>query len=106
MHTFRIKGYDLFFADPGCYDKVVCQICGTTCHVQRNYMCASSFMQAMRRQKSPHDRFTCPRSVERWHYEALELANAIDVKYDSPERGKWEQSLQRPVEENANQDAS
>ncbi len=70
-------GYTVFNPDPGKYDEMKCKVCDTKCDVERNISGPTSFAAAMAKSKRKHDRFWCPHHEEKWHEQALKLAQAI-----------------------------
>jgi hypothetical protein len=73
-----VIGRNIFEPDAGTCDSMVCKVCGEKCDIQRNLGPAYGFAAAMAGHTRNYDRFTCPRSEEKWHREALVLAAEMD----------------------------
>ncbi|MFC1879097.1 hypothetical protein ACFLZW_04220 [Chloroflexota bacterium] len=73
-----MKGYDVFFETPGEVTERICQVCGTTCLVERDEVGPTSWTSAMGKLDIVHDCFHCPNSNHPWHRQALELVQAIE----------------------------
>ena len=78
-----MKGYDVFYIEPGKVDEMICGVCGSRCKVRRNVKGPVSFASAMGRMQIEHDYFWCPNSEAEWHSQALNLVEAIE---DTPSK--------------------
>ena len=65
------EGY--FTSEPGEYDEMFCDLCGTKMDVRRDAYGSRSWAGAMAGIKHLHDAFTCPYYNERWHEQADEI---------------------------------
>ena len=75
------KGYDVFFSEPSKVGEMTCRVCGAKCDVRRGVSGPTSVAAAMGKLSAVHDCYSCPRSQEPWHDEALELVRAIDESH-------------------------
>lgn len=73
-----VKGYDVFFEEPGAYEDKTCRVCGEKCLVKRNQLEPVSWATAVGLIKIPHDYFYCSNSDQAWHQKALEIILKIE----------------------------
>ena len=73
-----MKGYDSFYLEPDSQDEMVCKVCGTTCHVERNVIGPTGWVEGMAGRGHWHDKFQCPHRNAAWHKKALDLVMEIE----------------------------
>lgn len=73
-----MKGYDVFFENPGEIQERICQVCYTLCEVKRNQNGPTGWAEAMAKRGHLHDYFYCPNIHKPWHENALKIVLAID----------------------------
>lgn len=64
-------------AAPSTVHEATCEICGDTCEIIRNVSGPTSWIGAMNRTATLHDRIRCPHTGQDWHLQALALQEAI-----------------------------
>ena len=64
-------------ATPGTVHEATCEICGEACEIIRNVSGPTSWIGAMNRTATLHDRIRCPHMGQDWHLQALALQEAI-----------------------------
>ena len=72
-----MKGYDIFFENPGEVEERSCQVCYTRCEVIRGKYGPTSWVEGMGNRGHLHDYFYCPHVNKPWHQEALRIVLAI-----------------------------
>jgi hypothetical protein len=73
-----MKGYDVFFENPGEVQERSCQVCGSICEVKRDQMGPTGWIEALGKRAHLHDYFSCPHSGQKWHEQALEIVLAME----------------------------
>ncbi len=73
-----MKGYDSFDEKPGVVQEHVCQVCHSTCLVNRNVMGPTGWAESMAKRGHLHDWFHCPHAQKEWHEQALQIVLAIE----------------------------
>ncbi len=68
-----MKGYIMFFTEPGEFEVLNCWVCNKECDVERNIFGPTNWISAMAKRGKLHDEFRCPNSREEWHVKALKL---------------------------------
>lgn len=64
-------------ASPSTVHEATCEICGCACEIIRNVSGPTSWIGAMNRTATLHDRIRCPHTGKDWHLQALALREAI-----------------------------
>ncbi len=95
------KGYDVFYAEPGQVEEMLCRICGAECRVERNVLGPTGVASAIVGKHSYHDQFVCPNAGERWHDKALKLFVAIEEMPSKRVSDLIQQDLDELLEANA-----
>jgi len=56
----------------------ICQVCGTTCNVQRDQVGPTGWAEAMGKGGLQHDYFYCPHAGKYWHQKALQIVQVVE----------------------------
>jgi hypothetical protein len=94
-----LRGYDIFFTEPGAAQEMFCSICHSRCEVRRNVSGPTDFGSAMAKKNKPHDVFTCPHTNEEWHEQAQRLVLAIEEMPSKTVAGLMQKDLEELLAE-------
>jgi hypothetical protein len=73
-----MKGYDIFYENPGEIQERTCQVCGSIRDVKRDRMGSTGWAEGLAKRAHLHDYFRCPHAGEDWHEQALNIVMAIE----------------------------